>query len=252
MNYNLHHHLCCRNVISVSKSNGPVIDPSFDPITFLIICLIDVPIFDPIHCPSIVPSRDPSLSRGSSLYPFVSNYESNVNSDNISRVDSSTNPSFDPSSYLIMCPIDNPSRDPGLHLFDSSSKSYIHPDNVSRFESSTNPGISPKSVKLPCNDLDCYPSQHVHLSCIPSASTRAYPIVAPSASPIFAPTFVSHSNSRFLHEYYNDLLPSLYSFLFTSNNPDLLSDDSCMVEYIGSTTNQILDVLFNQVLIQVL
>ena len=118
-----------------------------------------------------------------------------------------------------MCPIDDPSRDPGLHPFES--------------------------VKLPCNDLDCYPSQHVHSSCIPSVSTRAYPIVDPSVYPSLTLTFVSRSDSRFIHGYYNNLLPSLHSCLFTSNNHDSLSDDSCTVFYIGSTPNQNFEGLFS-------
>ena len=82
------------------------------------------------------PSRDPSL------HPFDSKYESNLHSDDVSRVDLSTNPSFDPSPYPIMCPIDDPSRDPSLHPFDSNPESYIQSNYVSRFESNDNPGIS--------------------------------------------------------------------------------------------------------------
>ena len=61
MDYRMHHHRCCRYVTSVSISDGT----SFDPSSFLIICPIDVPSFDPIHGPS----NYPSLSRGSILHP---------------------------------------------------------------------------------------------------------------------------------------------------------------------------------------
>ena len=56
----------CRSVTSVNTNDGPFIDPN----TFMIICPIDVPSFDPSHgpinylsitCPSFVPSRDPFL-----------------------------------------------------------------------------------------------------------------------------------------------------------------------------------------------
>ena len=104
-------------------------DPSFDSGSFIIISPIDVSSFDPSHgpnnypssaCTSFVPSGDPSFSRGSSLhlFKFASNSELNLCSDDVSWVDSSTNPSFDPSLYLIMCPIENPNRNPGLHPFD--------------------------------------------------------------------------------------------------------------------------------------
>ena len=67
---------------------------------------------------------------------------------------------------------------------------------------------------------------HIHSNCIPSASTRAYPIVDPSVYPSFAPTFVSRLDSRFIHMNYNALFPSLHSCLFTRNHPESLSNDS--------------------------
>ena len=77
---------------------------------------------DPNASPSFVPSGDPSFSRGSNLHLFAFNSELNLHSDDVSRVDSSTNPSIDPSYYLIMCPIDDPDRDSSLHPFDSNSE----------------------------------------------------------------------------------------------------------------------------------
>ena len=140
VNYHLHHRRC-RSDTSVKTNDGPFIDPSFDSSTFIIISPIDVSSFDPRHGPNNYPSSDcpsfvPSFSRGSSLHLFASNSELNLHSDDVSRVDSSTNPSIDPSSYLIMCPTDNPSRDPSFHPFDSNSESYIQPKYVSRFDSS--------------------------------------------------------------------------------------------------------------------
>lgn len=46
--YNQYHHRCCRCVVSVSASDGPIIDQSFDPSPIMIIWPIDVPISDQI------------------------------------------------------------------------------------------------------------------------------------------------------------------------------------------------------------
>ena len=224
VDYHLHHHRRCRSDTNVKTNDGPFIDPSFDSSTFIIISPIDISSFDTRHDPNNYPSSDCSsfISRGSSLHLFASNSELNLHSDDVSRIDSSTNPGFDPSPSLIKCPTDNPSRDPSLHTFDSNSESFIKSNYVSRIYSNAKQGIFPKSVKLLCNNLDHYPSQPVPSSCIPSASTRAYSIFDPSVYPNFDPTCVSCSNSRFIHEYI-ELLPSLHSCLFTSNNPDHLN-----------------------------
>ena len=77
MDYDLHHHHHFRSVTSVKTNGGPFIDPSFDSSIFMIISPIDVSSFYPSHgpnnyqssaCPSFIPSRDPSFSRGSSLH----------------------------------------------------------------------------------------------------------------------------------------------------------------------------------------
>ena len=127
MNYYMHHYRCCRCVTSVSISDStifdPSIDPSFHPSPFLIICPIDIPSFDPIHGPN----NYPSLCRGPSQHPFETNPESNVDSDNVPRVDSSTIPFSGPRTFLIVCSIELPSVDPSYD-----------PNNVTSFSLSIN------------------------------------------------------------------------------------------------------------------
>ena len=146
----------------------------------------------------------------------TNNNPSLVSDDNI-NVDTNTVSDMDPNASKISPFIE-------LNLFlgtiitfiNSNSESNVNSNNISRVDSSTNPSISLESVKLPYTDLDCYPSQHVDSSCILSVNISVCPIVDPSISP----SFVSNLDSRFVHVYYNGLLPSLYSCCLTSNGND--------------------------------
>ena len=64
MDYDLHPHRCCKNIISVNTNDDPFIDPSFESRIFVINSPIDISSFDPSHdpnnylrsaCPSFVP-----------------------------------------------------------------------------------------------------------------------------------------------------------------------------------------------------
>ena len=144
-------------------------------------------------------------------------------------------PSFDPSPFLIICPSDVPDLDPSLGLSNCPSMfSSLSPirDCGWVYRTNSNPNISQESIKLQYTYLDCYPSQHVHSSCIPSVTTRACPMIDPSGVstracpmidpgvyPSFTPTLMSILDSGFIHEYYNGLLPSLSFYLFIADYP---------------------------------
>ena len=139
------------------------------------------------------------------------------------------------SSEPRRCPDNDPSSSLDIDSSALSSEPRHCPDNN---PSNSIEIDSSANLQLQCTSLIYFPSQNIHSVCIPSVSTRAYLIVDPNIYPSFVPTFVSYSNSRFIHEYYNGLLTSLYSCFFTSNNPDLLRNDSCLVVCIDYTINE--------------
>ena len=198
MDYDINHHRRCRYVASISTGDGPSLGPS----PFLIVYQVDIPTFDPIHCPGFVPNGDPSLSRGSSLNPFDFSSDSNDHSNNISRVDPSSNPSLDPSRFISTS--DGPSFGLGYaSLIISSPDSNVCLDNISRVDPTSNPS------------LDLSPFQIIYSIDVPS--------IDPSHGPSNALIFSLGFNSPNCVETNND--PSVFSIELSSVNPSLLSND---------------------------